>query len=89
MKKTFYIVSYKVNGSWFVYFAQIKKGSIVVDQTEDKFEARRYETYEKALKLINLKKRDMVKHNMPGKFTDFEIHEIEITLNEKNLTKVP
>lgn len=87
MKKTFYIVSYKDNG-WFVYFAQIKKGSIVVDQTEDIFEARRYETYESAMKLINHKKSVMVKHNMPGKFTDFEIHEIEITLNENKVTKV-
>ena len=87
MKKTFYIVSYKNNG-WFVYFAQIKKSSIVVDQTEDIFEARRYETYESAMKLINLKKRDMVRHNLHGKFTDFEIHEIEITINENNVTKV-
>ena len=87
MKKTFYIVSYKVNG-WFVYFAQIKKSSIVIDQTEDIFEARRYETYESAMKLINLKKRDMVRHNLPGKFTDFEIHEIEININENNVTKV-
>lgn len=87
MKKTFYIVSYKVNG-WFVYFAQIKRGSVVIDQTEDIFEARRYETYDKAMKPINLKKRDMVRHNMPGKFTDFEIHEIEISINENNVTKV-
>lgn len=87
MKKTFYIVSYKDNG-WFAYFAQIKKGSIVVDRTQDKFEARRYETYESAMKLINLRKRDMVRHNLQGKYTDFEIHEIEITLDEKNVTKV-
>lgn len=87
MKKTFYVVSYKDNG-WFVYFAQIKKSSIVIDQTEDIFEARRYETYESAMKLINLKKRDMVTHNLPGKFTDFEIHEIEITINDNKTTKV-
>lgn len=48
---------------------------------------RRYETYDKAMKLINLKKRDMVRHNLPGKFTDFEIHEIEITINEIKVTK--
>lgn len=87
MKKTFYVVSYKDNG-WFVYFAQIKNGSVVVDQTEDIFEARRYETYDKAMKLINLKKRNMVIHNLQGKFTDFEIHEIEISINENNVTKV-
>lgn len=33
MKKTFYVVSYK-DGGLFAYFAQIKKGSIVVDHTE-------------------------------------------------------
>ena len=48
-----------------------------------------YETYDKAMKLINLKKMDMVRHNLPGKFTDFEIHEIEITINENKVTKVP
>lgn len=87
MTKKFYIVSYKDNG-WSVYFAQIKKGSIVVDQTEDIYEARRYETFDKAMKLINLKKRDMVRHNLPGKFTDFEIHEIEITINVNKVTKI-
>ena len=87
MTKKFYIVSYKDNG-WSVYFAQIKKGSIVVDQTEDIYEARRYETFDKAMKLINLKKRYMVRHNLPGKFTDFEIHEIEITINVNKVTKI-
>ena len=87
MTKKFYIVSYKDNG-WSVYFAQIKKVSIVVDQTEDIYEARRYETFDKAMKLINLKKRDMVRHNLPGKFTDFEIHEIEITINVNKVTKI-
>ena len=87
MTKKFYVVSYK-DGGWLVYFAQIKKGSIVVDQTEDIYEARRYETFDKAMKLINLKKRDMVRHNLPGKFTDFEIHEIEITINVNKVTKV-
>lgn len=87
MKKTFYVVRYKDNG-WSGYFAQIKKGSVVVDQTEDIYEARRYETFDKAMKLINLKKRDMVRHNLPGKYTDFEIHEIEITINVNNVTKI-
>lgn len=72
-----------------MYFAQIKKGSVIVDQTEDIYEARRYETYNKAMKLINLKKRNMVRHNLPGMFTDFEIHEIEITINENKVTKEP
>ena len=84
MKKTFYVVSYKQNNKT-IYYTDKKETDLFSYETSDIFEAKRYTTYKKALNYVNNKKKHPVGLNP---ITDFEIHEIEITINELNVTKV-